>query len=251
MARPLKVTSGETHMRSVIRTGILATGLACLQVPAASGQELIAAWEGDQARGYTFVSVVFSVGGPVALTVSPTASFLYYEVPDGTDRTRVRSPGASIAAGLRVRTARVTMTAGLGFETRRTVRESGPGPGTLQQESGLIVHGTVFAQATRLTNINAIVSYSNANQYIWARGGLKQQLTNRRFRDPVALAVGIETTAQGNADVRAYQAGGVFEIAFVRAAGSVQLRAGLGRHQYRDGTAERRPYFGIGFYRAW
>lgn len=225
---------------------------ACLLPRPGLGQELIGGWEGDASRGYAFGSPVFNVGlgGHNALLLRGTGSYLYYRFPDAGGSTHVTSPGAGGALGYRVRAGGLSATLAAGYEVRWTTRRPSVGPLLRVTERGITAQGELFFQATSLTNLNAIVSYGDANRYVWARGGVKRQLTNTRFQGPVALAVGVEATAQGNHDARAYQGGGLLALELLRAHGSLQSRAGYTRLQYPDGLVESRPYFGIGLYRA-
>jgi hypothetical protein len=95
-----------------------------------------------------------------------------------------------------------------------------------------------------------MLSYSGANRYLWSRAGLQRQLTNSQFRRPIALGVGVEGTAQGDRDVRAYEVGMVISLEFVRSDGSLQFRAGYARWRYSDQTFASKPYWGVGLYRA-
>ncbi len=217
-----------------------------------SGQELIGGWEGNTSRGYGFVSPVLSagVGGPHAILLRGTGSYLYYRFPNIGGSTDVTSPGISGALGYRVRAGRVSAALGAGYEMRWTVRRPAVGSSSRLTEHGFTMQGELFFQATPLTNVNAIVSYGDANRYVWARTGVKRQLTNTHFRGPVAFSVGAEGTAQGNHDARAYQAGALIALDFLRLHGSLQCRGGYTRLQYPDGSAESQPYLGLGLYQA-
>jgi Cellulose biosynthesis protein BcsS len=236
----------------VTRCAVFCIVLAHVLPRAGLGQELIGGWEGDASRGYAFGSPVFSVGlgGHSAFVLRGTGSYLYYRFPDATGSTDVTSPGAGAALGYRVRAGRLSTTLAAGYEVRWTTRRPSVGPLLRVTERGITAQGELFFQATSLTNLNAIVSYGDANHYVWARGGVKRQLTNTRFQGPVALAVGLEGTAQGNHDARAYQGGGLVAFELLRAHASLQTRAGYTWLQYPDGSVESRPYFGVGFYRA-
>jgi hypothetical protein len=236
----------------VIRRRLFCILFVCLLPRISFGQELIGGWEGDATRGYTFGSPVFSfgLGRQSGLVLRGSASYLYYRFPGATGSTDVTSPGAGGALGFRVRARQLSVTLAGGYEERWTTRRPSVGPSLRVTERGMTAQGELFFQATALTNVNAIVSYGEANHYLWARAGLKRQLTNTRFKRPVALAVGVEATGQGNHDGRAYQGGGLVALDFFRARGSLQWRAGYTRLQYPDGSVESRPYFGIGVYRA-
>ncbi len=88
------------------------------------------------------------------------------------------------------------------------------------------------------------------SRYLWARAGVKRQLTNTRFSGATALGVGAEVTLQGNNDGQAYQAGAVVAFDLLRARASLQLRGGYARLQYPTGPSESRPYLGVGIYQA-
>ncbi|MBI4421366.1 MAG: cellulose biosynthesis protein BcsS [Gemmatimonadetes bacterium] len=224
--------------------------LLSLLSDAASGQELIAGWEGDRDRGYAFVNPVLSVrlGAHHALVVRGAASYLYYQFPDLSGPTRVTSPGLAAGVAYRVRGPRVTATIGPGFELRRTERRPMGGARARVTERGMTVQGDVFFQPTPLTSVSVIVSYGHANRYFWSRAGLKRQVTNTRFTGRMAWGLGVEGTAQGNEDARAYQVGALVALELLRARGSVQVRGGYTRLAYPSGTAEARPYAGAGTY---
>jgi cellulose biosynthesis protein BcsS len=245
--------AGARATRGGVTRGTVVAVLGCCLLPGTSrGQELIAGWEGDASRGYAFASPVFSVGvgGHQAIVLRTTGSYLYYSFPDSGGTTDVMSPGASATLGYRLRAGGLSTTLGAGYEVRRTLRRPSVGPSFRVNERGFTVQGELFFQATPLTNLNAIGSYGAANRYVWARAGVKRQVTNTHFQGPMAVAVGVEGTAQGNRDAHAYQAGTLIALEFLRAHGSLQLRAGYTRLQYADHAVESKPYFGVGLYRA-
>lgn len=224
----------------------------CFLPRAAAGQEFIAGWEGEPSRGYAFASPVLSIrlGAHDGLVVRAAASYLYYRFPDAGGPTNVTSPGVSGGLAYRVRSPRLSATVGSGFELRQTLRRPATSASSRTTERGATIQGEVFFQVTPLTNLNTIVSYGQANRYLWARSGVKRQLTNTRFSGPTALGVGGEVTAQGNNDGQAYQAGVVLALDLLRARGSLQLRGGYTRLQYPTGPSESRPYLGVGVYQA-
>jgi hypothetical protein len=226
--------------------------LALVASPArAEAQEVVAGWEGNAIQGYAFLSPVASVdlGGRVAILLRGTASHLYYRFPDSNGATKVTSPGVSGGLALRVRAGGTTATIGAAYELRRSTRRL-PDSTSQVTERGLTSQADVYAQATPLTALSAIVSYGAANRYVWARAGVQRQITDTRFQRPVALVLGVEGTAQGNHDARSYGAGGLVALALLRARTSLQLRAGSSWLRYADGSRETRPYLGLGFYRA-
>ena len=231
--------------------------LCCILAPsllprAGRGQELIAGWEGDRLGGYAFASTLVSVGlgSHHALVLVGSGSYLYYSFPDSGGLTEVASPGVSAAVGYRLHTQRMSATLSAAYEVRRTWERPAVLPSTRRTGPGVAAEGELWLQATPLTVVDAIVSYSDANRYLWARSGLQRQLTNTQFQQPVALGVGVEGTVQGDRDVRAYEAGVVIALEFVRTDGSLQVRTGYARLQYSDQTSESKPYFGVALYRA-
>lgn len=215
--------------------------------------EFISGWEGDGVtRGYVFASPVLSwkLSQNSALVLRGSVSYLYYDFPEFGGITQVSSPGGSFGVALRRTTPRMTLTIGPGYEIRETSRQFTFGPELEVDERGYTIQGDVYATPSSLSALYGIMSYGAANEYIWTRAGAKRQLSNRDFKGPTALGIGAELTAQGNYDVRSYQAGGLIEIAFLRARGSLQLRGGYSRLEYSEAPAESKPYFGIGVYRA-
>ncbi|MBI1954897.1 MAG: cellulose biosynthesis protein BcsS [Acidobacteria bacterium] len=224
--------------------------LVLLRPPGASAQEIVGGWEGDATRGYAFGMPVFSIGLTERnfLVLRGSGSHLYYTLPEVGGETEVSSPGANAGLAYRLRTPQVTFTLGPGYEMRWTRRRLADSSQVRETERGFNLQGDIFFQATPLTNLNAIVSYGEANEYLWSRAGIKRQVTNTEFQGPASLIFGMEGTAQGNDDIRVYQAGGLFEVAFPRARASLQFRGGYSQEQFPNGQINRRPYYGAGLY---
>lgn len=215
-------------------------------------QEIVTGWEGSSSRGYAFVSpsAAFATSGQFSWIVRGAVSYLYYDFPDEGGKTRVRSPGESLGVGLRYSTPQLSVTIGPGYEVRQTTRDFASGSERRDNESGVVVQGDVFYQATPLTNVSLIASYGAANDYVWVRAGGKRQISNFDNRDATTLHAGVEITGQGNKDGRSTQVGGLFEVAYPSAKASLQFRAGYSRLTNPDDSHESKPYFGVGFYRA-
>lgn len=230
---------------------LLAT-LFLLHAASSAGQEIVTGWEGTSSRGYAFVSpaATFQRSDQFSWIVRGAASYLYYHLPENGGTTRVRSPGESLGVALRYSAPQITATIGTGYEIRQTTRRFKSGEESRQTERGVIVQGDVFYQATPLTTLSALASYGEANHYVWARGGIKRQITNFDNQGSTTLHVGAEITGQGNKDGRTDELGGLFEVAYPRENGSLQFRAGYSRLRNPDGSRESKPYFGIGAYRA-
>lgn len=212
--------------------------------------ELSAGWEGSSSRGYGFVAptLSFAASGSWSWIAGASLSYLYYEFPDAGGVTRVRSPGEAIGVGLRYAGPRLTLAFGPGYEIRQTTRRIGGGSKVDDDENGFTLQGSAFFQATPRTQLSAILSYGDANEYFWGRVGVKRQLTNFDYSGPVALHAGVELTSEGNDDSDANQLGGVFEVAFPQSRASLQFRAGRSAIEYPDGSDESKNVFGVAFY---
>lgn len=232
--------------RTLAWASLLSSAAQCAWADSA----LSAGWEGGSSRGYGFVAPTVSFGksNAWAWTASASLSYLYYEFADAGGVTRVNSPGEAVAVGLRYTGPRLTLAFGPGYEIRQTTRRVGGGDKVDDDESGFIVNGSAFFQATPRTQLSAILGYGDANEYFWSRIGVKRQLTNFDYSGAVALHGGVELTTQGNADSEANQIGGLVEAALPRSRASLQLRAGVSRDS-SDGNDETHGYLGVGFYR--
>lgn len=219
--------------------------------PTTIGQELITGWEGSSSRGYAFVSPVVTIhrSEPFSWIVRGSVNYLYYDFPEGNGKTKVRGPGESLGIAFRYSAPGITATIGPGYETRQTKRRLASGAETKENEDGLLVQGDVYYQATPLTNLSLIGSYSAANDYVWVRAGVKRQVTNFDHQGSTTLHVGAEVTGQGNKDSKSAQIGPVLEIAYPHVKTSLQFRAGLERVEAGD-SQNSRAYLGVGLYRA-
>lgn len=236
-------------MKTTKYVGLLIVWLVLLP-PLAKAQELVAGWEGGPSNGYAFVSPIFTVpsSGRNMFLIRPTVSDLYYNFRDVGGFTDVTSPGAAIQVGYRLQTPRLTFTIGPGFEVRWDHRRFASGQTLNTTQIGATVEGDAFFQATSLTNLNIISSYEGPNHYFWTRAGIKRQITNTSFLQPVGLSIGGELTGQGNHDTHQFEAGGMLELGLPRTHSSLQFRVGYARLWFVDGSTDSRPYFGVGFY---
>jgi hypothetical protein len=216
----------------------------------ARAQEIVTGWEGAPSNGYAFVSSILSVTGSHTnrFVIRPTVSDLYYNFRDVGGFTSVISPGAALQIGYRLQSPRLTFTIGPGVAVRWDHRKLASGPTLNSTQLGATVEGDAFFQATDLTNLNIIASYEGANHYFWTRAGLKHQITNTSFERPVGLSVGGELTGQGNHDSHQLEAGALFEFGLFRTHSSLQVRAGYDRRWFAEGSADSKPYYGVGFY---
>jgi hypothetical protein len=219
--------------------------------PLSFGQEVVLGWEGSSSRGYAFASPMISVrqGEQSAWLLRAAVSHLYYDFPEAAGRTEVRSPGQALGVALRYSSGRLTAALGPGYEIRQTKRRFANGTESRTTERGLTLEGNLFFQATPLVNLNALASYSDANDYLWTRAGFKRQISNFDAGGSTTLHAGAEVTSAGNAEARSRGAGGLIELAFPARRASLQFRSGFSRVKAGGGSAESEVYFGIGFYR--
>lgn len=228
------------NVKPASRFAIAVAALLAAAHPARA-QDVVAGWEGDNTAGYAFIAPTagMHLTPSQSVVLRATASLLYYNSQaDGP--TDVIAPGGAAAIGYRLSKGRVNMAMFGGFERRRIHRDWEQGPSA---------SGEMFLSASRLTQVNALGAFAQANRYMWVRTGAKHQFTNTDFSGPRAFSIGVEATGQGNRDVTTYQLGGVFEHAWLRAGASLQFRAGYSLSTFPAGSEQRKPYFGIGMYR--
>lgn len=210
-------------------------------------QELVAGWEGEQARGYTFVSSSFSVAGTdrCAVILRPAVSFLYYDIGMPEQREHVRSPGAALSVGVRFTNPRVSFTVTPGIEIRRTTRAQLSGA-QVAIEQGATLQGELFLNATARTVFSVLGSYGRANRYTWARAAMMRRV---KQGGRLGIGIGAEGTLQGNADFQTVQVGIAVEIVRAGPTLSIQARTGYARHSDEAPRLSGHPYFGVGLYR--
>lgn len=214
--------------------------------------DMVTGWEGNETQGYTFFSSTYNtaIGKNVYIVFRASANYLYYEFYDVDRRTDVRSPGTDAGIALRFNIGRASLSLGPGYEIRQTERNYENGGSTEKTEEGYNLQGSLYLQAASHTILQIISSYSDANEYIWTRGGIKYQLTNKNYQGPTALSLGVEFTGQGNDDKNTLSGGILFEIAFVRKKLSIQMRTGYPFYDSEESSEDSKPYFGAGLYKA-
>jgi hypothetical protein len=220
-------------------------------------QEVEAGWEGGAVSGYAFARPAVRIGpdGRHALILFATGSYLYYHFPGRGGSTRVTSPGIGGALGYRLSTETVTATLGVGYEVRRTLQRSDNQAlaqrfASRFRERGVTLEGDASIEPSPGTELTALVSWTGSDRYRWARAGFSRRLSGSHRDAALALRLGLDGTAQGNADVRELQAGAVFVLELLHTDASLELRSGLSRVRYTGAPAESRPYAGVTVYRA-
>jgi hypothetical protein len=215
----------------------------------AGNVEMVTGWEGNDDQGYGFLNPSYSLALDENrfLVFRGGVNYLYYEFDDLNGRTKVRSPAIEAGVSYRWTGKRISLTVGPGYEVRDTERTFADGRSREDTEKGFNLQGSLFFQATPLTNLNFLGSYSDSNEYIWSRLGIKRQLTNTNFQESRSLILGLEVTGEGNDDTTRYSAGLLFEMAFFPKQLSLQMRLG---HSLYEKSDDLQPYFGFGLYKA-
>jgi hypothetical protein len=222
--------------------------------PAAPYWALIGGYEWDtHGSSYGFVGPAYTHpfgSDNVAWTARVFGNYLTYEFSDLTKTTKVHSPGASAAVGLKFGSKNTfAVSAGPSVSWRKTTVTTNAGAETKIDETRTGVNLGTEISAGSANNLQILGNYNTTDKYAWGRVGAKTQLTNRTWKDANALFLGVEAIAQGNQDIKSVQFGGLFEINHVPARMSLMFRAGYKRSTFAVGDAKTGPYFGIGLYK--
>ena len=209
-------------------------------------QELTALWESDAASQYGWLNIahIIPMRGPHSLVLSASAARLAYEYADVEGKARVRSTGGALGAGYRLETDRVEVTAQLGYALRRTSWIPVLSPGEAWNERGAVALAEAYATLTPRWLVSAVASYDGILTYDLGRVALQHRLGADADPTPLAVWVGIDATVQGSSDERARQMGGVMSLEFLSGTW-FEIRGGLGRWHYDDGTRESMPYWSM------
>ncbi len=228
--------------------------LVTAATPAASSQNgaFLGGWEADShSNGYAFTALGYTqpVTPGVALTMRVSAGYLYYQFPENGGVTKVTSPTFALLAGPQFSGQRVSLTLTAGAETSTITRENAAATGqtkTTEHQVSAVLNGTFWAQLSQRWDFLYIANYEDANKYTWMRGTTKYRVTEQDR--PVSFSVGPEVTAQGNADIKSLQGGGMLEVYFRPASLSLDVRGGYKSSTFPQGPSQTGPYWGAGFY---
>lgn len=206
--------------------------------------EWVAGYEGDDVRGYGFITRLQHkpLSRNTEIIFFATGSYRFYRIVEETGTTRVASPGIAGGAVYRWNLERLTAGAGGGYEVR-WMRRSSPDLVDERLEQGPLALADLGYDITSLTTFNAAAAYSGADEWVSSRANVTQELAP-------ALRIGPEIGLHGNEDVRVRDLGGVAQLGGDRRGGGVYIRAGRSQIRYRGGAEEERPYFSVGYYRA-
>lgn len=221
-----------------MKAAALSLALLLLALPARA--EVAAGFEGDDRRGYGYLSYLHPIplqpGQDVLLWT--TASYRYYDILDAGGTTTVRGPGIGAGATWRWRVSdRLSVAAGPGWEYRWIERELPTGQTLDEPDSGVLLQGALGYRIADRTFLDASAGYAGADDWTSSRAMLLQQIGD-------GLRLGPEVGWQGNDDVRVFEVGGVAQVPWGDEAW-LGVRAGQARERYRGGLEETRPYFSV------
>jgi hypothetical protein len=221
--------------------------------PSFGNWEFLGGWEADaHSNGYAFTGVgyiqPFTSGFALATRVS--TGYLYYRFPENGGETKVTSPGAALLVGPRLSGQRMNLTVTGGAEARTIIRKTATPSGqarSSESEVSAVINGTLWARLSASCDLLYIAHYEGANKYIWTRGTAKYRVTKQDKSSSVF--VGPEVTAQGNADIKSLQAGGMMEVYHKPGSLSLNIRTGYKLSTFAAGPSQAGPYWGLGFYK--
>ncbi len=240
-----------------LATAALAMALTLPAAARAAGPgpfEGIAGWEGSSRdQGYAFATLGALVpGGPTfVFPVRLTGSWLAYTYDSSSTGVRVRAPGASLMAGVRVSGPRGSLTVTAGGEVRREHRELAA-PGLMSRDrtvGGAVVQLEGDTPLSPRWRVLGLANYAGAARYTYARGALRWQANNLDWQGPRVFFVGVEGVGQGNGDSQGWQAGGFAECDLVRQRVSLGLHAGYRESGSGGVVRQTGAYAGAGLYR--
>jgi hypothetical protein len=215
--------------------------------------EFLGGWEADSDNnGYAFsgIGYIHPFNPRLALATRVSGSYLYYNFPEDTGETKVKSPGATLLVGPRFSGERVSLTVMAGAEARTIKRETDSPAGkskTSEDKVSPVINGALSAQLGRRWDFLGIANYDAANKYIWTRGGLKYRISEQDR--PAVVFLGPEVTIQGNSDITSVQGGGMIEVHHNPGKLSLAARFGYKQSTFDTGPSREGPYWGIGFYK--
>jgi hypothetical protein len=212
-------------------------------------QQVVVGVEGDDRRGYAYVTTSQStdLAPGRQMVLWATASYLYYDAITPGGVIRVHSPGVLGGIGHRWIQPRTTLLLGGGYETRWTRRDHPGGFEEQLTESGAHLVGDLLHRAAPRTTLHAGSSYSFANEWIFSRASIRQELLTATQRQPLAFRIGPEGGLHGNPDLRIRELGVVAEAGLAGVRGAIAVRAGQAWIDHRGAISERHPYFSIGY----
>lgn len=138
---------------------------------------------------------------------------LRYRFEKGDDTIRANAPAFQTSLGVKFSESDWSTVLWAGWEHRNTsIKPFKEDIEVKGVTDSLIVQVEFDKWPRAATNLNLITSYSTTNNYIWARGRVKQKLSSNSVGRDIPLRVGFEVIGQGNDDYSALQFGPLAEI---------------------------------------
>jgi cellulose biosynthesis protein BcsS len=234
-----------------------AVAMFLLGIPAAAfadGLQQFAGWEGDtRGQGYGFVGVgaPLTLGRHVAIPLSTSASFLYYDYDSSAANVAVRSPGVSVMSGVRLSASHGSVSLLGGGELRWERRSVSTLDNSVveRQVPGAVLQTYDDLDLGRRFYLSGFGVYVGAARYLIGRGAIRYQLTNVDGRRGTSFFVGAEGVRQGNEQSDAFEAGGFAEWHLAAQRISVAVHSGY-KESWSPGYAhERGSYAAVSYYR--
>jgi len=218
-----------------------------LMVAPCSTQELVTGFEGGPSIGEAFFTPIFSIplNATNAITLKPTASYLYYDTRGRVGETKVTAPGTSFGVGYRYTGTDVTFDIGPAIEVIWQTKKPVVGRSTEQTLIGAAFAADLYYQVAPLTGINLVATYDQPNRYYWSRGTIKERITDQ---NSWTLFLGADVTDQGATDVHQLSGGGLLEFDFDKGETALQIRGGYSWLTFADHSHDQRPYAGATLY---
>lgn len=144
----------------------------------------------------------------------------------------------------------MSLTVTAGAEASTIIRENAVLTGqtkTTEHKVSAVVNGTLWAQLNTFWDLLYIANYEAANKYTWTRATAKYRVTEQD--KPTSIFVGPEVTAQGNADIKSLQGGGMIEVYRKPGNFSLDIRAGYKISTFSQMPSQSGHYWGLGFYK--
>lgn len=154
--------------------------------------------------------------------------FLYdqrYSFESAEGLAKVKSPGATLSAGLRSGSGGLTLAGYAGLEMRH--KETSFAGGAVEKDSatGASFGAELYAFGEEQGSLSLNASYSTIDGFVWFRARAKRSVLE--FGPRASLHAGLDGVAMGNSDITAFQAGGLLEINDRQSNLSILLKAGL------------------------
>jgi hypothetical protein len=199
-----------------------------------------------QGFSYLGVDVTQSINKTFAVAGRVVPNYLTYKYYSGDTLIRATSPGLTTVAGVKFTWAKTTLGLFGGAEFRNTtLSPEDQGSNVQGSRSAGVISGEFDTWLPTQTNFNVSGSYSGTSDFSYEKARIKQQVTNRDFKGPASLFVGVDQTYGRNADFHGETVGLLVELYYAPLKCSIGLRGGL-KH---DSTFGNGGYGGLDLYK--